>query len=185
MHTASHTLVSEGGSVALGTQMHDIFFSSRGGHTFSLCDWSTDVCSSDLIARGAAEGGFYATTVDTAALSAGNYTFDASYTGDPNYNDIGLNGVDDEHFTVNKGTLTLTTVMHTAGHTLVAEGGSVALGTQMHDNALLSGAVPGFAPSGSFPSRFSSDLIARGAAEGGFYATTVDTAALSAGNYTF
>src|SRR5438034_10374572 len=29
------------------------FFSSRRRHTRSLCDWSSDVCSSDLIAVGA------------------------------------------------------------------------------------------------------------------------------------
>src|SRR5947207_15900918 len=31
------------------------FFSSRRRHTRSLCDWSSDVCSSDL-ARGGAQG---------------------------------------------------------------------------------------------------------------------------------
>src|SRR5260221_14717809 len=28
-----------------------VFFSSRRRHTRSLCDWSSDVCSSDLIGR--------------------------------------------------------------------------------------------------------------------------------------
>src|SRR5260221_9525034 len=28
------------------------FFSSRRRHTRSLCDWSSDVCSSDLLGRG-------------------------------------------------------------------------------------------------------------------------------------
>src|SRR5438034_1550127 len=28
------------------------FFSSRRRHTISLCDWSSDVCSSDLLSRG-------------------------------------------------------------------------------------------------------------------------------------
>src|SRR5438034_6403178 len=31
--------------------MNCIFFSSRRRHTRSLCDWSSDVCSSDLIFR--------------------------------------------------------------------------------------------------------------------------------------
>src|SRR5438132_8725670 len=31
-----------------GIDMHDcVFFSSRRRHTISLCDWSSDVCSSD------------------------------------------------------------------------------------------------------------------------------------------
>src|SRR5438034_5394104 len=32
------------------------FFSSRRRHTRSLCDWSSDVCSSDLVAAGIAFG---------------------------------------------------------------------------------------------------------------------------------
>src|SRR5438034_8839968 len=32
------------------------FFSSRRRHTRSLCDWSSDVCSSDLLAAGVAAG---------------------------------------------------------------------------------------------------------------------------------
>ena len=32
-----------------GGLQEDLFFSSRRRHTRSLCDWSSDVCSSDLI----------------------------------------------------------------------------------------------------------------------------------------
>src|SRR6266481_1572473 len=35
----------------------DFFFSSRRRHTRWNCDWSSDVCSSDLIALGFADGG--------------------------------------------------------------------------------------------------------------------------------
>src|SRR5260221_10804978 len=31
--------------------LHSFFFSSRRRHTRSLCDWSSDVCSSDLRAK--------------------------------------------------------------------------------------------------------------------------------------
>src|SRR5437588_1065819 len=31
--------------------VRDCFFSSRRRHTMSLCDWSSDVCSSDLLYR--------------------------------------------------------------------------------------------------------------------------------------
>src|SRR5260221_9355420 len=37
--------------VSVGT-LCDFFFSSRRRHTRSLCDWSSDVCSSDLYAHG-------------------------------------------------------------------------------------------------------------------------------------
>src|SRR5437588_8935114 len=36
------------GNLVLIVQVEFFFFSSRGRHTISLCDWSLDVCSSDL-----------------------------------------------------------------------------------------------------------------------------------------
>src|SRR5438034_6540112 len=48
------------------------FFSSRRRHTRSLCDWSSDVCSSDLAPRGAgADGGGDRGTRRVHAASAG------------------------------------------------------------------------------------------------------------------
>src|SRR5438034_3362293 len=35
--------------------MFFFFFSSRRRHTRSLCDWSSDVCSSDLVSRAVSE----------------------------------------------------------------------------------------------------------------------------------
>src|SRR5260221_5255139 len=35
--------------VCMGASLECFFFSSRRRHTRSLCDWSSDVCSSDLI----------------------------------------------------------------------------------------------------------------------------------------
>src|SRR5947207_13746891 len=47
-------MVDELESIMVGADMGvaamiDFFFSSRRRHTRSLCDWSSDVCSSDLI----------------------------------------------------------------------------------------------------------------------------------------
>ena len=39
----------EGSVYGFGWDVNDFFFSSRGGHTSSGLDWSSDVCSSDLI----------------------------------------------------------------------------------------------------------------------------------------
>src|SRR5215204_5921144 len=50
--------------------LRNFFFSSRRRHTRSLCDWSSDVCSSDL---GAAERGF-AGTVQFAQCAGGAIT---------------------------------------------------------------------------------------------------------------
>src|SRR5260221_278825 len=52
---AANQVVSVGFQVAFGVGHHflagfqpfDFFFSSRRRHTRSLCDWSSDVCSSD------------------------------------------------------------------------------------------------------------------------------------------
>src|SRR5215211_8289705 len=51
------------------------FFSSRRRHTRSLCDWSSDVCSSDLVdlddlatAVGEAAGGYYDWVLKTASV---------------------------------------------------------------------------------------------------------------------
>src|SRR5260221_7497343 len=39
-----------------GVQTCALLISSRRRHTISLCDWSSDVCSSDLAAQGASAG---------------------------------------------------------------------------------------------------------------------------------
>src|SRR5215211_8619899 len=44
------------------------FFSSRRRHTRSLCDWSSDVCSSDLVAYIFAPDAFYAPYEDAPRL---------------------------------------------------------------------------------------------------------------------
>src|SRR5260221_1441051 len=45
-----YSRTAESQADVLGTQvLYDFFFSSRRRHTISLCDWSSDVCSSDLI----------------------------------------------------------------------------------------------------------------------------------------
>src|SRR5260221_9950271 len=52
---ARYTLYMQdyGGPVGFRMALADFFFSSRRRHTRSLCDWSSDVCSSDLPPRGA------------------------------------------------------------------------------------------------------------------------------------
>src|SRR5262249_62274536 len=83
-----------------------------------------------------------------------------------------------ETFTVNKGTLTLTTTMHAdkpAAHTVVANGGHVPLGTTMHDNATLSGADPNFPPTGAVTFLLAGvSPGANAATEGSFYATSAN-----------
>src|SRR5436190_5544074 len=47
------------------------FFSSRRQHTSSLCDWSSDVCSSDLVARRPYPGGMVTVLLAAARVAAG------------------------------------------------------------------------------------------------------------------
>src|SRR5260221_10948150 len=50
------------------------FFSSRRRHTRSLCDWSSDVCSSDLVARSIiAEAGYANYFVHRTGHSIGTF----------------------------------------------------------------------------------------------------------------
>src|SRR6476646_973586 len=59
-----------------GTRTHillsDVFFSSRRRHTSSLCDWSSDVCSSDLTLPGSSpEVRVWSTTAAVGGRTAG------------------------------------------------------------------------------------------------------------------
>src|SRR5260221_5586772 len=59
------------------------FFSSRRRHTRSLCDWSSDVCSSDLSTVGASQRGdtIYSTYLGIAAnVPVAQQRFEAAYT---------------------------------------------------------------------------------------------------------
>src|SRR5438132_2525843 len=52
-------------------------FSSRRRHTRSLCDWSSDVCSSDLLRIGRLEGdGFTVAVIYHSHVDAGAYFSD-------------------------------------------------------------------------------------------------------------
>src|SRR5262245_63866865 len=106
MHNASHTVVPENGHVPLGTSMHDnatlsgavAGFTPTGAVSFSL--------NGAAVGNVAPEAPFYATSASSAALAAGNYTYDASYAGGSNDNDIPASRVADEDFVVDKGTWT-------------------------------------------------------------------------------
>src|SRR5689334_23508380 len=52
LQSISTSLASVGGSASNALSCF-FFFSSRRRHTRWNCDWSSDVCSSDLLARGA------------------------------------------------------------------------------------------------------------------------------------
>src|SRR5262249_34889171 len=138
VHDASHAAVANAAHVPLGSVMHDnatlsgatAGFTPTGALTFTFSGGA-------LGANAATEAGFYATSANTAALAAqvGAYSFSAAYAGDSNYNALSLHAPIPISFFVDKGTLTLTTTVHDASHTVVVDGASVPSGSVMHDNA--------------------------------------------------
>src|SRR5262249_53223127 len=129
---------------------------------------------------------FYATSVNSAALAAGDHTFDASYAGDSNYNAILASAVADEHFVRSEERRVGKETRHQADHTREADRGHEDLGTQMHDNATLGGANANFAPTGAVSFTLDGNSINTAAtADATFYATSVNSAALAAGDHTF
>jgi uncharacterized repeat protein (TIGR01451 family) len=116
-------------------------------------------------------------------LAAGSYTYQASIAADPNYNTATS---PTEPLTVDKGTLTLATTIHDASHNVVGGATHVPLGSVVHDNAKISGAVAGFAPTGAISFTLNGNSVAnKASAEAGFDATSVDSAPLAAGSYTY
>ena len=92
----------------------------------------------------------------SGALVAGQYAFQASLASTDDYNINGATGTvvgACEPFSVDQGTSTTATTLHTAGHGVVAVNGHVDLGSVIHDLATVtpSGAA---APTGSVDFRF-------------------------------
>src|SRR5436190_11591020 len=130
------------GPVIVGANIHDVAhlsvgFARMSRHTSSLCDWTADVCSSELIAvppaQTVAGAGDY-TSGNFATAAVGTYRWRAFYSGDANNNavDTACNDAN-ESSTVNKATPSLST----------DASGPVIVGANIHDVAHLSG---GFAP---------------------------------------
>ena len=82
----------------------------------------------------------------TAALGAGTYSFDAVYNGDSNYNPSAVSTC--EPFTVLPAPTDVSNVVFSK-QTGVAWSGTEVAGGKADDTASLTGAVPGFVPTGS------------------------------------
>lgn len=187
LHKADESTVADGGSVALGTIMHDkATVSANIGTptgTVAFTFFNNGTCSGQGTAAGtvALVSGVAHPATSQGPLGAGSYSFKARYNGDGNYpaSDSAC-----EPFSVNKAQLAITTTIHDASHGIIPDNSSVAVGSTAHDNATVTGAVLGFSiPAISFT--FDGGAIANGSTEGGFSATSVATGALSAGNHKF
>lgn len=146
LHKADHSVVTIGGSVPLGTTMHDMIAVTGNTPTGSvvLKFYSNATCTGTPINTSGninlSSGSVDATGFAQGPLAAGNYGFLAHYNGDQ------LNTAADgtcENFIVNKAQLTTNTQVHNASHSNVTNT-SVPLGSVVHDTATLTGAVGGF-----------------------------------------
>jgi hypothetical protein len=152
LHKADHSVVAVGGSVDLGTVMHDLAtvtvsgsFAPTGNVAFTF--YGNGTCegtgaSAGSIALDGASPGVAHPSDSTAALAAGTYAFKASWIGDNNYTG---NTSLCENFTVNKADSNVVTEIHNANHEVVT---IVLEGTVVHDKATVGG-IQGFVPTGS------------------------------------
>jgi hypothetical protein len=192
LHTAAEAVIATGGSVPLGTVMHDLATVTPSGTTaptgnVSFTFYNNDSCDGDGTAAGTvalngANPGVAHPSDSTAALAAGSYAFQANWPGDTNY--FGSTS-DCEHFTVNKAQLHVTTEAHDASHNDITNG-SVALGSVTHDTAAVTGGVNGFAlPAVSFTLTGNYTVANDGIDAGNGALKSADSAPLGAGHYAY
>ncbi|OGM16265.1 hypothetical protein A2V55_00730 [Candidatus Woesebacteria bacterium RBG_19FT_COMBO_37_29] len=141
VHNSQHTDIT-GGSVPLGSVVHD--YSTVGGKvddinitgTVTYHYYNNGSCDDTALSNETLSVG--SESSDTSYLAAGQYSYQADYSGDSNYNSS--TGAC-EPFSVNQAGITLITELHQLGEAVVNVGSSVPLGTTMHDMATVSGMV--------------------------------------------
>lgn len=157
--TADESVVTVGSSVPLGTVMHDKAtvgvsdgFAATGNVTFSFftngtCA-NTPVSTSDV----ALSAGVAHPSQSSGTLSAGSYSFQATWPGDTNY--TGSTSAC-EHFTVDKADTTTATAIHLGSdHTTDIQNTSIALNSSIHDKGDVSGQVGSITPTGTLTYKY-------------------------------
>jgi len=157
-HDASHVATT---SVALGSVMHDfatvtgeVAGFARAATTFTFATNGT--CTNGVSIANAGTDGTGEKSADTSPLGAGSYSFRASVASDANYDVVDDTGC--EPFTVNKANVTISTNVHDALHNNITNN-SVTVGSFVHDNATLGGAVVGFPITGTLTFAFYSSPV--------------------------
>ena len=95
----------------------------------------------------------------SGALTPGSYAYQATYNGDGNFN--GSTSAC-EPFSVGKSDTSTATTLHKADHTPLADNGSVAAGSTIHDSATVSETNAQFDPTGSVTFTFYTNLSCTG-----------------------
>ena len=134
-------------------------------------------------------GGLVPHSPSTASLGAGPYSFDATYSGDANYNPSPTSGC--ETFRVKTATPGVTTTVFDAAINAAWTGGE-ATGAAAYDTASVSG-VSGFTPTGTVTYSFFANGTCLGTAgstqtvtlAGGIVSDSAATAPLAVGSYSY
>jgi hypothetical protein len=154
--------VAIGGSVPLGTSVHDTAIVGEKVADISLAgdltyyfyengDCDGPEAWSETVAVDA--DGVAADSSSTGPLGAGDYSFNAEYLGNDDYEASGLSAC--EPFTVEKAdTETVTTVIREDTGAVVPLGGSVPVGTSVHDTATVGPQVGTFVITGTVTYHF-------------------------------
>src|SRR3954451_18094285 len=151
-NNASEAVIGLNSSVALGTNVHDkatvsdanTAFDPTGTATFAF--FTNGTCDGQSTAKGTVTlaSGIAHPSTASGALAAGDYSFQAHYNGDANF-DASTSPC--EPFHVNTaGSTTATELHNNASETVIGLGSSVALGTGAHDQASVTDANPAFDP---------------------------------------
>jgi hypothetical protein len=162
-------------------------FTPNGSVTYSSFDNATCAGIASTTNQVTLTGGTVPRSPTTAALGAGNYSFDASYSGDANY---ASTTSDCEPFGVAKASPAVATAVDDSA-TSAAWNGSEMTGASAYDTSTVTG-VAGFAPTGtvtynlftngtcSYPA--TATAVSLG---GGAVPSSSSTGALGAGSYSF
>lgn len=209
IHDGAHGTIANGSTIALGSSVHDSAtvtgFAPTGNVTFTFFRNGDCTTGTPEPAATVALGTPTPTTATAhpsdvkGPLTAGSYAFRAQYAGDGS--NIGSTS-DCEPFSVGKGNLNVSTQIHLGSDHVTnydrnASGNSsasVAINSQVHDVAFVSGAVTGIAPTGAISFTMwnngtcdgtGSVLSTAGADEGGSGTRSVATGQLAPGEYSF
>jgi large repetitive protein len=154
---AGHT-VDQADPAALGSKVHDTAtvtaapFTATGTVTYQLYSGLDCKAGNELGSAGQVtmSGGNVPASVDSPVLQAGDYSYQAVYSGDGNYN--GSTG-DCEPFAVAKAPTSSATIVFDAA-TNAAWSGSEATGSSAYDTAAVSGQQGAIVPTGTVTYKF-------------------------------
>jgi uncharacterized repeat protein (TIGR01451 family) len=198
IHDAAHQVVT---AVALGSTVHDQATVSSPSDSFPITGtvafrfYSTSDCSDDGVDSGTAPvnaNGVAHPSDAQGPLAAGSYGFKATYSGDANYD--GSTGAC-EPLHVNTAASSTATQLHSdATEAVIPIGGSVAPGTNVHDQAMVTDSIAGLDPTGDVTFTFFTNNTCEGQGVGkgtvalngsGVAHPSQASGALAAGKYAF